>query len=224
MSSATPYITLGLVHELCQPLAAALTYAKTVVRAVETSDTQGFGIVGSAAAGTVEQIERATAILRNFQDLMTGAGHYTRHGIRSAFEEAVACALIGVDSVGVTVCAEIDEARLVRANRIEIQQVIVNLIRNAVEAMRSSEQKHLEVSLVEVSGAAMIRVMDTGPGIDGLSPAQLFAPRRSKKPGGMGLGLCISRLIVEAHSGSIGAEPGPQGGAVFFFSLPLVDE
>jgi len=103
---------------------------------------------------------------------------------------------------------------------IQIQQVLVNLIRNAVEAMSDSPSKNLCIRVTADSEAVLIRIADTGPGIPEAVAGRLFEPFQTTKPHGMGLGLAISRTLVEAHGGRIFVEPNPEGGSVFCFTLP----
>ncbi len=116
-------------------------------------------------------------------------------------------------------------ADAVLADKVQIQQVLLNLIRNAVEAMEDTERRDLIVSATAVADNMVeIAVADTGTGLAPEVSAQLFQPFITTKRQGMGVGLSISRTIVEAHGGSITARPNPEGGTVFGFTLPAVTE
>ena len=112
----------------------------------------------------------------------------------------------------------------VLANRVQIQQVVVNLKRNAIEAMQGCDKREMTVSTRLVDGN-MIRtdVADTGLGLAEAIKKRLFEPFTTTKPHGSGVGLSISRSIIEAHSGKLWAEPNPGGGTVFSFVLPLAE-
>ena len=111
------------------------------------------------------------------------------------------------------------------ADRVQIQQVLINLLRNAMEAMRDSPVRELEVrvSMAE-SNTVSLAVSDTGPGIADEILPQLFQPFVTSKPGGMGIGLSISKRIIESHGGEIRVDRSVSGGARFAFTLPLVTE
>ena len=110
---------------------------------------------------------------------------------------------------------------VVLADRVQIEQAIVNLGRNAVEAMGRSPERKLTISTSLESGMIRTDVADTGTGLAASGAAELFVPFTSTKTNGLGVGLSISRSIIEAHYGSIWAEPNPGGGAKFSFTLPL---
>jgi two-component system sensor kinase FixL len=112
----------------------------------------------------------------------------------------------------------------VLADKVQVQQVLLNLMRNAVEAMAGSPRRDLLLSTAAADGMAIVNVADTGPGIDAEMAAQLFQPFVTTKPQGMGVGLSISRTIVEAHGGRIWTEPNPGGGTIFRFTLPRVSD
>jgi C4-dicarboxylate-specific signal transduction histidine kinase len=106
-------------------------------------------------------------------------------------------------------------------NRVQIQQVIVNLVRNAFEAMANQEPREVTLATKALDDAMIeIAVADIGPGIHGDIAGQLFRPFVSNKHDGMGLGLSISRSIIEAHDGQLIMEPNPGGGSIFRFTLP----
>jgi len=108
---------------------------------------------------------------------------------------------------------------------VQVQQVLLNLMRNAMEAMEESDRRELSLSTMHVNGdMLMVNVADTGAGISEDVAAQLFQPFVTTKQHGMGVGLSISRTIIESHGGRIWAEPNPSGGTIFHFTLPAVHE
>ena len=119
----------------------------------------------------------------------------------------------------------IPAADRVLADRVQIQQVLLNLIRNAMDAMEASPNRNLVVSVAPAGDSRVrISVADSGPGIAPEIAGQLFQPFVTTKRQGMGVGLSISRTIVESHGGRIWVEPNPTGGAIFHFTLALVGE
>jgi two-component system sensor kinase FixL len=114
---------------------------------------------------------------------------------------------------------------LVLADKVQIQQVLLNLLRNSVEAMAESERRDLLVSTSSANdGMIAVNVADTGSGISPEMAAQLFQPFVTTKPQGLGVGLSISRTIIEAHGGQISAVGNPEGGTIFRFTLPGVSK
>jgi two-component system sensor kinase FixL len=114
-------------------------------------------------------------------------------------------------------------AEFVLADKVQIQQVLLNLIRNAIEAMEGCERRDLTIATAALPGNMIeISVADTGAGIAPEIAAQLFQPFVTSKPQGMGVGLSISRTIIEAHGGKLSPRPNPGGGTVFSFTLPAV--
>ncbi len=110
-------------------------------------------------------------------------------------------------------------------DKVQIEQVLLNLIRNAVEAMQELVRRELTISTgINQQGMAEILVIDTGPGIAEAILSQLFQPFVTTKPHGMGVGLSISRTIIEAHGGRLWAEPNPNGGTVFRLTLRTMRE
>jgi two-component system sensor kinase FixL len=127
---------------------------------------------------------------------------------------------------GVATTVNLDaEDDLALVNRVQIQQVIVNLKRNAIEAMENCERRELTVSTHVIDGHGIrVDVADTGPGISEAIKERLFEQFTTTKPHGLGVGLSISHSIIEAHHGRLWAEPNPGGGTIFSFVLPLASE
>ena len=212
-----------LAHELNQPLAAITNYLRGGRRVLDRIDHPGLVLAREAVDRAADQALRAGEIIRRMRQFVArGENEPREESVSKMVEEASALALVGARELGVHVRLQLDrEADLVLADRVQVQQVLLNLLRNALEAMANSEQKELVVrSRLEEGGMTEIAVMDTGAGISEEIAAQLFQPFMTTKRHGMGVGLSISRTIIEAHGGQIRAEPNPGGGTVFRFTLP----
>lgn len=215
----------GLAHELKQPLTAIgayLNFARRHLKEKELSIEKVAEMLDSADA----QIFRASEIMDNLRQFIArGETAKTPQNlnavIRTACEFTDALARQHNVKTIVDLAAAPD---MVVINKVQIQQVVVNLKRNAVEAMQCCERREMRVSTRVVEGNRIrVDVADTGPGLPEEVKARLFTQFTTTKPHGLGVGLSISRSIIEAHSGKIWAEPNPGGGAVFSFVLPLTD-
>lgn len=216
-----------LAHELNQPLSAIANYLKGVHRLLGDGPDPRAGTLRDAITHATDQVQRAGQIIRRMRDFVTrGESEHRVESIRKLVEEASALALIGVKDQGVRVRFQFDPTLdFVLADKVQIQQVLLNLMRNAVEAMEESARKDLLVSTsANEDGMLMISVADTGSGIAPEMATQLFQPFVTTKPHGMGVGLSISRTIIEAHGGRIWADPNPAGGTIFRFTLRAVDK
>jgi two-component system sensor kinase FixL len=145
--------------------------------------------------------------------------------IAKLIEEASALALVGAQEREVEVRLHTDPALPpVMVDRVQVQQVLINLIRNAVEAMETSPVRRLTVSTEAWDSKVLVAVTDTGTGIAPSIETQLFQPFVSTKRDGMGIGLSVCRTIVEAHGGRLWVDPNPDGGSIFRFTLPVLTE
>jgi two-component system sensor kinase FixL len=170
---------------------------------------------------------RAGQIIGRLRDFLTrGETERRMESVPTMIEQASSLALIGSEALGVKVHFSFDQnAGRAFANRTQIQQVLVNLMRNAVEAMAGGSRRELEVTTASLDeGMIEIAVFDSGPGLAKEVMNHLFEPFVSTKRNGMGLGLSICRSIIEAHGGKLRTESNPGGGTVFRFTLAAVSQ
>jgi two-component system sensor kinase FixL len=214
----------ALAHELNQPLSAAANYLKGSRRLLE-SDTPDLPRLRDAMEKAADQTLRAGQIIRRLRDFVArGESEPRLENLPKIIEEAGVLALIGAAERGVRVRNRIDgRVDLVLADKVQIQQVLVNLMRNAIEAMQVSDRRELTVSAAPArDGMVEVAIGDTGPGISPEIASRLFEPFFTTKAQGMGVGLSISRTIIEAHGGRIWVDSNDKGGATFRFTLRAV--
>ncbi len=217
----------SLAHELNQPLSAIANYLNGARRLLAMPGGPDMQLLENALTNASEQALRAGNIIRRLRDFVTrGKSEHHIDTVSKIVEEASALALVGAKEMGVSVRFALDRAAdQVLADRIQVQQVLINLMRNAVEAMEEAPRRELVLSSRAVDDDWIeISVADTGPGLSDEVAARLFQPFVTSKPHGMGVGLSICRTIIETHGGRIWAEPGADGGCVFRFTLPRVPD
>jgi C4-dicarboxylate-specific signal transduction histidine kinase len=213
----------ALAHELSQPLAAVSNSANAARRLLAQGRHQKIDTVREIMDEIAGQALRAGQILRRLRDFVTrGESERQLEDVQRMVEEASDFTLIGSKFFAAKIRFKFaPDTCNVFVNRIQIQQVLVNIMRNALEAMTDMQQRELSVSTIRLNGETMeIAVADSGPGLLIEIADRLFEPFVSSKHDGMGLGLSISRSIVEAHGGILRYEPNPGGGAIFRFTLP----
>jgi two-component system sensor kinase FixL len=215
----------ALAHELNQPLSAIANYMKGSRRLLASSSDDSAGLVRDAMDKAADQALRAGEIIRRLRDFVArGESERRVEDVKKLVEEASALALVGAKDKGVRVRFSFAPGfDYVLADKVQVQQVLLNLMRNAIEAMEDSPIRELVIATAPAPGGVIeISVADTGAGIAPEVSAQLFQPFVTTKRTGMGVGLSISRTIIEAHGGSIAARPNAGGGTVFSFTLPAV--
>ncbi len=215
-------VSAGIAHELNQPLAAMLNYSNAAKRLVGSGAPDAIEKVGAVVTKIAEQAERAGQIVRRMRDFLEKrAGTPAVEDIITIAEDAMALGLIGARAAAVEVhFIAASDLPPVIADRVQIQQVLVNLLRNAVEAMAAAPLRELTLTITTHDDMIAVSVADTGPGIAAAVADKLFKPFVTTKLHGMGIGLAISKSIVEAHGGTMSAGSNPGGGARFEFTLP----
>lgn len=212
-----------LAHELNQPLAAVANYLKGGQKFLSGGRVEALPMVGEALTRAMEQTLRAGEIIKNLRAFVSRHETTKRaEPVVDLIEEASALALVGARSQNVHVSFDLAAALPdVLVDHVQVQQVLLNLIRNAMDAMQQSSVRRLLIAARTIeTDKVEISVSDTGSGIDERAMEHLFQPFFTTKPEGMGVGLSISRTIIEAHGGRISAAAAAKGGSVFRFTLP----
>jgi two-component system sensor kinase FixL len=211
----------ALAHEVNQPLTAMTNYVSGMRRLLTAGNRQGAEL---AMERITEQANRARQIIQRLRNLVKKNEEERRvESLTTVIEEASALALVGVGpglKLNIRVAADAAEAVI---DKIQIQQVLLNLMRNAAEAMDGSPRRELSITTARAEEMVEISVADTGPGLPELVRAKLFEPFVTTKPNGMGVGLSVCRAIVEAHGGELRAGDAEGGGTVFRLTVPYAD-
>jgi PAS domain S-box-containing protein len=224
--SAAGEMAAALAHEINQPLAAITNSVHAARRLLQRREREEIATVCEALDEAAAQAIRAGQIVRRLRDFVNRSETEMEfENVTIMVEEACALALTGTGGLGLHVQFRFDpKVSEVFANRIQIQQVLVNLIRNAVEAMANSPRRELVLTSALTDHATIeIAVADRGSGLAHEVQENLFKPFVSTRRDGMGIGLSICRSIVEAHGGTLRAEPNEGGGTVFRFTLPVIE-
>jgi len=217
-----------LAHEINQPLTAIANYLKGCRRILQRMEGSEVPMLRDAVNQAADQALRAGQVIRHLREFVA-RGESERHieSLPKLIEEASALALVGAKEKGIRVTFRFDpSAPLVLADRIQVQQVLLNLIRNGIEAMQDSARRELLVASRAITEQKLVEVSvaDTGTGIAPEIADQLFQPFITTKKHGMGVGLSICRTIVESHGGKIWVESAPNQGTTFRFTLRAVDQ
>jgi two-component system, LuxR family, sensor kinase FixL len=224
--SAMGQMASALAHELNQPLTAIINYVQATRRMVGNPDIARDRLEETMDKAVAQANRAGQIIHRMRQFLQKGEMERQPEAINKVLEEASALALVGAKESGVVVRMELGvDLATVMMDRIQIQQVILNLIRNGIEAMQAVARRELRIATSHAeNGMVLVTIADTGPGLDPGVAEQLFQPFVTTKEKGMGLGLSICRSIIDSHGGKIWATPNPDGGVTFAFTLPFTDD
>jgi two-component system sensor kinase FixL len=219
--SAMGTLAAALAHELNQPLTAIANYVETA-RDLLVSDTPEDAVLREALAEAATQSLRAGQVMRRLRDFIARSdGAKSTHSLEKLITEANALALVGQRLAKVDVRINLDTAGdSIFADRIQIQQVFLNLVRNALEALEDVPEKKLEISSRTVSDDLIeVVIADSGRGLSAQAAKTLFEPFQSTKESGLGLGLSICRTIIESQGGRIWSQTSPLGGTAFHLTL-----
>jgi C4-dicarboxylate-specific signal transduction histidine kinase len=220
-------LTASIAHEVNQPLTAIVNNANACLGLLPDSASQ-LQEVRNALAEIVDDADRASAVLARVRQLVRKAPYTsTRLNLRDVVAEVLVLARHEVASRHVAILTDLTEdLPSVMGDRVQILQVLLNLVVNGMDAMRATEESRRAVTIGgrtemrDSQKVATITVRDTGIGLRLGEMDRLFEAFYTTKPEGMGMGLAISRSIIEAHGGRLWAEPNPEAGATFLFSLP----
>jgi C4-dicarboxylate-specific signal transduction histidine kinase len=217
----------ALAHELNQPLCAIVTHTEGALRMMKSGDWDSNELL-EAMEEARTQAERAGKIIRRIANLVRKKEpHHSSVNIGEIIGETIN--LIEYEALlkGITIqwIEPSEKSPMLKVDRIQIQQVLVNLLHNSFEAMKNVDQSKrqisIEISSIDENDMVQVVVSDTGCGLSAESADRIFEPFFTTNSRGLGIGLSISRSIIEAHGGRIWTESNPAGGATFRFTLPM---
>lgn len=224
--SAMGTMASTLAHELNQPLTAIANYMEAARELIEMPGEDRREMLKEAMQESAKEALRAGNIVRRLRDFVS-SGDVEKHleDLPHLIEDAARLGLMNAREKGVSVHYALDtDAKLVLVDKVQIQQVLVNLLRNAVEAMEAVPERSLTIHTgYDDRGMVRVSVADTGPGLAEEVQKKLFQAFTTTKDTGMGLGLSICRTIVESHGGRIWTEANPGGGTIFHFTVMGAD-
>jgi C4-dicarboxylate-specific signal transduction histidine kinase len=219
-------LTASLAHEITQPIASARNNARAALNFLDKRPPD-LGEIRAALGCVVGDADRAGNIIDRIRDQVRKAPpRKDRFDVNEAINEAVILPRSAITKNSVSVQIRFAEGLLpVQGDRVQLQQVVLNLILNAVDAMSSVETgaRELVISTEKAQAHVLVRVCDSGPGIDPENLDRVFEAFYTTKPGGVGMGLSICRSIIDAHGGRLWAGANEPRGAVFQFTLPKAE-
>ena len=221
--SAMGQMTAAIAHELNQPLTAVLNYVNAARRMVAALEGPQVARVTDLIEKAATQTARAGQIIRQLRDFVEKRETArNKVSLNSVMEEAIGLAAVGSADANTKMIVELDrELPAVQIDKIQVQQVVINLVRNAVEAMQSVDRRELTITTsADQENGVEVTISDTGPGLPPEVAARIFHPFVTTKEKGMGIGLSICQSIIEAHGGQIWATANETGGVAFHFRLP----
>lgn len=224
--SAMGEMSSALAHEVNQPLAAISNYVKAATRYLANHNDANSLKVRELLEKALGQTTRAGQVIRRLRDFIEkGETDRAVEDLNAVIDEAMGLALLGAAEAGVRANIVLEpRAPRVLIDKIQIQQVVLNLVRNSIEAMQETEVRELTVRTSIEGDFAQVTVSDSGPGLQPQVAARLFEPFVTTKGAGMGIGLSVCKTIIEGHGGRLWATPNLDAGVAFHFNVPLVVE
>lgn len=218
----------GLAHEVNQPLTAIISHASACLRMLAGGRADA-ELMQDSLQQIARQGERAGEVIKRLRSFVQkGEMEFRLNDLNTMARDVLWLLGYEIKAAQIAIVLELSDALPhAQMDRVQIEQVVFNLVRNAIEAMQAAAERPpiltLKTSIGEWRGRPAVRfcVQDNGPGFGVLEPARLFEPYFTTKADGLGQGLAICRSIIEAHDGQIGAEPADGGGARFQFLLPM---
>ena len=214
----------AIAHELNQPLTAIMNYLEAGTALMDQDRAGSADKIKSIMTQTIGQAKRAAGILARLRSFIeTGDVEKNKHSINSIIQTAVSLTIPTYKNANITLEVNVPETLPpVLVSDVQIQQVLVNLIRNACEAMQSTDEKHLIINAqINNQGHIKVGIFDTGVGLTDAQLEKLYQPFSSNKEGGLGVGLSISQSIIANHNGRLWAEHNSPQGLCFYFTLPI---
>lgn len=212
-----------LAHEVSQPLTAATNYIHACARRLR-SQSEGSDEILAILDQACRETVRAGDIVRRMRNFIISGQIAGRRECLRSMVDKVDAMLACHDGTDVEIAIAIPgNANYVIAERVQIEQVLSNILKNACEALDGCSLRRIAISAARVGDEVVVRVLDSGPGLSDYAQARLFEPLFTTKDAGMGLGMPICKAIVEAHGGRLWVESPPGGGAAFHLSLPAAD-
>lgn len=223
--SAMGEMAATLAHELNQPLTAVMNYVQAGRRVMKSDRPDTQEKIEDVLSKASAQAHRAGEIIRRLRSFVArGETEKMPDDINEVVADACDLALVGARTEGVDFSTQFDDGLLpVMIDRVQVQQVVVNLLRNSIDALEGQSDGAIQVTTKQDGNSVRVAVADNGPGLDKEIADKLFQSFNTSKPDGMGIGLSVSRSIVEDHGGRIDAMPRPEGGVEFWFTLPMVE-
>ncbi len=219
-------MSTALAHELYQPLTAIVAYLTSARRLMSRGEAtlSEIDLLTIAMDRAIEQASRADQILRHLRFFVADQPDERQlSSIRETIVNVNDLVLIVAKEADVRIELNLEDDAQVLINRVQIQQALLNLMRNAVEAMAGATRRELSVSTSSADGNVIVTIADSGPGLWPEIAGQLFAPFKTTKPDGMGVGLSICQTIIAAHGGNLWLDPSATSGATFRFKLPIAE-
>jgi PAS domain S-box-containing protein len=216
----------GIAHEVNQPLAAISSYTQVSLNLINIESPDMVKLT-DVLHKTQQQALRAGRIIHRMRDFVrTHSKHRTSTDINVLIHNAVGLCIAELKQNGIKVTFELENnLSPVYVDQIQIEQVIINLIRNSIEALQNlpaKQQRQLVISTrLTLNNSIQVSVTDNGPGLDADEQQKILTPFYTTKADGMGMGLSISRSLIDAHEGTLGFNGEPGKGATFYFSLPI---